>query len=150
MLKWKTVESLEAPLEVDCTLSESGVYYRRNIETVTTDDGYKYVYEETILSNDFRFDILDTDEYKQAIQNKLDEIYSQYHITKLDFYNLFCKPANITYETLVAKIEELGMQAEWNLCNHVYYGVIKEFLTALPLGKTEDEIIEIFEKNTAE
>ena len=149
MLEWKTVESLEIPLEVDCTLSESGVYYRKNIKTVATDDGYKYTYEETVLSNDFRFPILDMEEYKIAIQNKLAEIYSMYHITKLDFYNLFCKPIGITYDTLLAKISELNMKAEWDLCNHVYYGVIKPFLNALPLGKTEEEIIEIFEKNNA-
>ena len=149
MLKWKTVESLEAPLEVDCTLSESGVYYRRNIETVATEDGYKYRYEETVLSNDFRFPILDTEEYKETIQNKLNQIYSQYHITKLDFFNLFCKPVGITYDVLLAKISELNMQAEWELCNHVYYGVIKPFLNALPLGKTEEEIIEIFEEHNA-
>lgn len=147
MLKWKKVESLERPLEVDCTLSESGVYYRRNIKTVATDEGYKYEYEETVLSNDFRFNILDMEEYKAAIQEKLNQIYSQYHITKLDFYNLFCKPVGISYEMLVKKISELNMQAEWELCNHVYYGVIKPFLNALPLGKDEDEIIEIFENN---
>ena len=40
------------------------------------------------------------------------------------------------------------MQPQWELCNHVYYGVIQPFLTALPLGKTEQEIIEIFEAHT--
>lgn len=40
------------------------------------------------------------------------------------------------------------MQAEWELCNHVYYGIIKPFLNALPLEKTEKEIIALFEKYT--
>lgn len=146
LLNWKKVESLEMPLEVDCTLSETDVYYRRNIEKAETETGVKYVYEETVLSDDFRFQILDTEEYKTAIQNKINEINAELHITKLDFYNNFCKPAGISYNELVAKIEELNMQAEWELCNHVYYGVIKPFLSTLPLGKTDEEIIAIFEK----
>jgi len=72
------------------------------------------------------------------------------HITKLDFYTLFCVPAGISYATLEAKIVELGMEAQWNLCNHVYFAVIKPFLAALPLGKTEDEILAIFEEHTPE
>ena len=72
------------------------------------------------------------------------------HITKLDFYNLFCKPVGISYATLVGKITELNMEAEWNLCNHVYYGIIKPFLNSLPLEKTEAEIIAIFEEYTKE
>ena len=70
------------------------------------------------------------------------------HITKQDFYTYICVPANISYDTLKAKIAELNMQPQWELCNHVYYGVIQPFLTALPLGKTEQEIIEIFEAHT--
>lgn len=144
ILQWKTVESLECPQEVDALLTTSGVYYRKDI---TEQDG-KFIYKEVLLSNDFRFDILDTQEYIQAIKDKIDEINSQLHITKLDFFTLLIQPAGISYETLVNKINELGMQAQWNLCNHVYYGVIKPFLSALPLGKTEEEIIEIFEKHT--
>ena len=70
------------------------------------------------------------------------------HITKQDFYTYICVPAGISYDVLNAKIKELNMQPQWELCNHVYYGVIYPFLTALPLGKTEDEIIEIFETFT--
>ena len=65
-----------------------------------------------------------------------------------DFYTYICVPAGISYDTLNAKIAELNMQPQWELCNHVYYGVIQPFLTALPLGKTEQEIIEIFEAHT--
>lgn len=149
LLNWKKSESLVKPLEVDCTLSDSGVYYRKNIEEVETDEGsVKYIYDEVVLSNDFRFDILDTEEYKAAIQEKINKINAMLHMTKLDFYTNFCAPAGITYEVLIAKIEELNMKAQWDLCNHVYYGVIYPFLTALPLGKTENEIIEIFEKFT--
>jgi len=146
LLDWKNAESLEKPLEVDCTLSDKGVYYRKDIQEVETEDNTKYVYKEVVLSNDFRFDILDTEEYVQAIKDKIDEINAQLHITKLDFFTNFCQPAGITYDVLSTKITELGMQAQWELCNHVYYGVIKPFLTQLPLGKTEDEVIAIFEK----
>lgn len=154
ILNWKKAESLERPLEVDCTLSPSGVYYRKNIvEELAGEEPNlytKFVYDEVILSNEFRFDILDTEEYKAAIQEKINQLNGRLHITKLDFYNNFCKPVGISYEVLIEKIKELGMQAEWELCNHVYYGVIHSFLTALPLGKTEDEIIKIFEELTPE
>lgn len=141
ILNWKTVESLEVPLEIDKNLSTSGVYYRKNI----VESEGKYSYEEVVLSNEFRFDIEDTEEYIEAISNQIALINSKLHITKLDFYNALCKPANISYAALMLKVSELNMEAEWNLCNHVYYGVIKPFLSVLPLGKTEDEIIEIFE-----
>jgi hypothetical protein len=145
LLTWKKVESLEKPLEVDCMLSNEDVYYRKDI--VQDEDG-KYTYQETLLGKEFRFDILDTQEYIKAINEKIDEINGQLHITKLDFYNNFCKPVGISYDDLVAKIVELDMKAEWELCNHVYYGVIKPFLNTLPLGKTDEEIISIFENLT--
>ncbi len=152
LLNWKKAESLERPLEVDCTLSENGVYYRRNIKEELTgeepDLQTKFVYEEVVLPKEFRFPILDTKEFKEAIHKKIDEINSQLHMTKLDFFNNFCKPAGITDEMLEAKIAELGMSADWKYCNHVYYGVIFPFLTTLPLGKTEEEIIKIFEELT--
>jgi len=152
LLNWKIVESLEKPLEVDCTLSNDSVYYRRNIREEIAEEEpelkTKFVYEEVILPEEFRFPILDTEEFKEAIKRKIAEINSQLHITKLDFFNNFCKPAGITFDMLEAKIAELGMKADWNYCNHVYYGVIYPFLTTLPLGKTEEEIIAIFEKLT--
>lgn len=152
LLNWQVVESLEKPLEVDCTLSKESVYYRRNIKEELTgeepDLQTKFVYEEVVLPKEFRFPILDTEEFKEAIHKKIDEINSQLHMTKLDFFNNFCKPAGITDEELEAKIKELGMSADWKYCNHVYYGVIYPFLSTLPLGKTEDEIIKIFEELT--
>ena len=154
LLNWKKVESLEKPLEVDCTLSPSGVYYRRNIEEVQVENNgeicKKYIYDEVVLSNEFRFPILDTEEYKAEIHKVIEEVNSKLHMTKLDFFNNFCKPVGISYAALIAKISELDMQAEWELCNHVYYGVIKPFLSSLPLEKTEEEIIEIFEKYTTD
>lgn len=144
-LNWKKAESYEKPLEVDTKLSNSGIYYRRNIEEVEAEAGVKYCYEEVLLSNDFRFNIENIAEYIEAIERKIALINSQLHITKLDFFNNFCKPVGITIEILEAKVAELGMEADWKYCNHVYYGVIKPFLQALPLGKTEEEIIAIFE-----
>ena len=70
------------------------------------------------------------------------------HITKQDFYNYLCKPAGITYKELLGAVEQVDMQAEWDLCNHVYYGIIRPFLSTLPLGKTEAEVIAVFEKYT--
>lgn len=145
ILTWKNSESYEKPLEVDTTLSASGVYYRRNITEEETETGIKYSYEETVLPNEFRYDIEDIEEYKAAIKKAIDKINGSLHITKLDFFNNFCKPVGITVEVLEAKVAELGMEADWKYCNHVYYGVIYPFLKALPLGKTEEEIIAIFE-----
>ncbi len=68
------------------------------------------------------------------------------HITKYDFYTNFCAPAGISYDNLIKKVEELGMKPAWELCNHVYYGIIKPFFQELPIGKTEAEIIAIFEE----
>ena len=83
---------------------------------------------------------------EQAEELEEQERIANLHITKLDFYTNLCLPASISYATLSEKISELGMQAQWDLCNHVYYGVIKPFLAQLPLGKTEEEIIAIFEE----
>jgi len=146
LLEWKNVESLERPAEIDTQLSTQGVFYRKDIIEVETETGTKFQYKEVVLSNDFRFDIEDVEEYKTAIQTKIDAINADLHITKLDFYNAFCVPASITYEVLMAKIAELNMLPQWNFCNHVYFGIIRPFLQALPLGKTEEEIIAIFEK----
>lgn len=88
--------------------------------------------------------IFNPDWQAEAEQAELERI-GNLHITKQDFFLHLCKPAGIEYEVLVAKINELNMKAEWELCNHVYYGVIRPFLSALPLGKTEEEIIAVFE-----
>lgn len=88
--------------------------------------------------------IFNPDWQAEAEQAELKRI-GNLHITKQDFFLQLCKPAGIEYEVLLAKISELNMKAEWELCNHVYYGVIRPFLSALPLGKTEKEIIAVFE-----
>lgn len=85
--------------------------------------------------------------FRKSIQERLKNDTGKTE-KKQDFYTYICVPANISYDTLKAKIAELNMQPQWELCNHVYYGVIQPFLTALPLGKTEQEIIEIFEAHT--
>lgn len=95
-------------------------------------------------------DVVYNDNWQTEAATKEQERISKLHITKQDFYTYICVPAGITYDTLKAKIAELNMQPQWELCNHVYYGIIQPFLTALPLGKTEAEIIEIFEAHTPE
>lgn len=59
LLNWKNVESLERPIEVDAISTKNGIYFRKNI--VETDGKFKY--QEVLLSNDYRFNILDTEEY---------------------------------------------------------------------------------------
>jgi hypothetical protein len=63
MLNWKNVESLEQPLEIDAITTTEGVYLRKDIKF--EDDKYKY--KEVLLSNDYRYDILDTDEYRAKL-----------------------------------------------------------------------------------
>ncbi len=107
------------------------------------------------LQNPTHYKIVDNkiiynDNWEAEAQEAEQERISKLHITKQDFYLYLCVPASISYETLKAKIAELNMEPQWELCNHVYYGIIQPFLTALPLGKTEQEIIEIFEQYTKE
>lgn len=146
LFTWKNTESMVEPLLVDDKSSSYGVYLRKDVKQ----ENNVYKYKEIYLSNDYKMNIVDVEEYQQKLLDRLEieeQTYiSKLHITKLDFYNNICKPADISYTALVAKIEELNMTAEWDLCNHVYYGIIKPFLSALPTGKTEDEIIAIFEK----
>ena len=91
--------------------------------------------------------IVDVDYEAKQAQKKAVRI-ANLHITKQDFYNYLCKPAGITYKELLGAVEQVDMQAEWDLCNHVYYGIIRPFLSTLPLGKTEAEVIAVFEKYT--
>lgn len=85
-------------------------------------------------------------EEKEAEQKRIANL----HITKYDFYTNFCAPAGMSYEQLLAKIKELNMQAAWELCNHVFYGIIKPFFAEIPTGKTEKEIIAKFEEIMAQ
>lgn len=146
LFTWKNTESMAEPLLVDDKSSSYGVYLRKEVKQ----ENNVYKYKEIFLDNEYKMNIADVEEYQQKLLDRLEleeQTYiSKLHITKLDFYNNICKPADISYSSLVAKIEELNMTAEWDLCNHVYYGIIKPFLSALPTGKTEDEIIAIFEK----
>lgn len=146
LFTWKNTESMVEPLLIDDKSSSYGVYLRKDVKQ----ENNVYKYKEIYLSNDYKMNIVDVEEYQQKLLDRLEieeQTYiSKLHITKLDFYNNICKPADISYTALVAKIEELNMTAEWDLCNHVYYGIIKPFLSALPTDKTEDEIIAIFEK----
>lgn len=146
LFTWTNTESMQEPLLVDDKSSSYGLYLRKDV--VQENNVYKY--KEIYLSNDYKMNIVDVEEYQEKLLARLDHEEEEYtkmlHITKLDFYNNLCKPANISYDTLMAKITELGMKADWELCNHVYYGIIQPFFEQLPLGKTENEVIAIFEK----
>lgn len=77
---WKAVESLNKPLEIDCTLSESGVYVRKNIKEIQADDEQiKYTYDETVLSNEYRYDILDMEEYKAKLLEDFKASFNEYN-----------------------------------------------------------------------
>ena len=108
------------------------------------------IYEDFLLNpTHYKIDnglIVFNEKWEIEAEKAEQERIAKLHITKQDFFLYLCKPAGIQYEDLLGAVKGLNMQAEWDLCNHVYYGVIKPFLSALPLGKTEQEIIEIFEK----
>ena len=103
---------------------------------ISAPEKYKVVDSKIVYNSNWQADI----------NKKEEERIANLHITKRDFFYAFCKPVGITVAQLEAKIEELGLEADWKYCNHVYYGVIKQFLTALPLQKTEAQIIAIFEE----
>ena len=81
-------------------------------------------------------------EEKEAEEKRIASL----HITKYDLYTNFCAPAGMSYDELVAKIKELNIQAAWELCNHVFYGVIKPFFAQISTGMSEKEIITKFEE----
>lgn len=51
-MEYKNVESLKMPSEIDLTSSPDGIYVRRNIKKVVTDDIEKYRYQESFMSKD--------------------------------------------------------------------------------------------------
>ena len=51
-LTWRTSESLNKPLELDKTSSPNGVYIRKFIQEVETEDGIKYSYKEAYLTKE--------------------------------------------------------------------------------------------------
>lgn len=75
MLNWYKAESFAKPLEVDCISTNSGVYLRKNIKEELFDiegqEHIKYVYDEVLLPNDYRYPILDMEEYKSKLLEDL-------------------------------------------------------------------------------
>lgn len=75
MLNFYKAESFAKPLEIDCISTNSGVYLRKNIkEELCELEGrelIKYVYDEVLLSNDYRYPILDMQEYKSKLLEDL-------------------------------------------------------------------------------
>ena len=51
-MDYKNAESLIKPLEIDISSSPDGIYVRRNIQEVETDDGIKYSYQEAFITKD--------------------------------------------------------------------------------------------------
>lgn len=135
-------ETVTEIIQVQQTHQETAI--EEVAELLIAEKGYYICYKENYTSGELnpKFE----EEKELAEQERIAKL----HITKRDFYYAFCKPIGITYEQLETKIAELGMDADWDYCNHVYYGVIKPFLNALPLGKTEAEIVKVFEELCAE
>ena len=125
--KWELISSMLKKADISAEIYEDFLAFPTR---------YKIENEQIILNENW------VAEAAEAEQKRIGNL----HITKRDFFYAFCKPAGITMEALEAKIAEVGMSADWAYCNHVYYGVIQPFLKMLPLGKTEAEIIEIFDE----
>ena len=118
-LNWKKAESLECPLEIDAQMTSSGVYLRKNINR--EDD--KYTYQEVLLSNDYRFPILDMDEYRE----KLLEVFK----TEAQEENQKALAAKKTIETSVGEFSIKTPTYDFIFC----LMALKEFPTGIPEGK---------------
>lgn len=119
MLNWKKVESLEEPLEIDCTLSKKGVYLRKDIQKVED----KYVYQEVLLSNEYRYPILDMDEYKAKLLETFKEEAQEKN-----------KKVLAAKETIVTSIGEFSIKTptyDFIFC----LMALKEFPSGIPEGK---------------
>ena len=125
--KWELISSMLKKADISAEIYEDFLAFPTR---------YKIENEQIILNENW------VAEAAEAEQKRIGNL----HITKRDFFYAFCKPAGITMEALEAKIAEVGMSADWTYCNYVYYGVIQPFLKLLPLGKTEAEIITIFDE----
>ena len=125
--KWELISSMLKKAEISAEIYEDFLDHPTR---------YKIENDQIILNENW------VTEAEEAEKERIGKL----HITKRDFFYAFCKPANITMEALEAKVAEVGMSADWTYCNHVYYGVIQPFLKLLPLGKTEAEIITIFDE----
>lgn len=58
-LQWKEVQSKEQPIEIDAIATGKGVYLRKDI--IFDEEVYKY--KEVLLPNEYKYEILDTEEY---------------------------------------------------------------------------------------
>lgn len=118
-LNWRIVESTEKPLDVDAELTQSGIYLRKDIEKI--DDRYKY--KEVLLSNDYRFPILDTDEYKA----KLLEVFKQ----EVHKENEAALAAIKTINTSIGEFSIKTPTYDFIFC----LMALKEFSSGIPEGK---------------
>lgn len=154
-MQYKNVESLVMPLEIDLSSSENGIYVRRNIKAIETDDGTKYTYQEAFMSKDeyetYSKDLLvgqineedNTSEY-EAYKTKLDTgvLYKNGKLYKPKWAGLYAKKAN-EIKDMLELYTQLGGDASAisTLTINIYD------ITGLPenaVAMTAKEIIELW------
>lgn len=80
-------ESLEKPVEIDVTGSPDGVYVRKNIQTVETDNGVKYLYDEAFLSLN-EFEVYKKQQYENSVSESLNAFSLKRENEIIDNYTL--------------------------------------------------------------
>ena len=66
---FKKVNGSVIPPVIDTTSSATGVYYRKNIEEKTDDEGnISYIYDEIKMPNEYRFEIKDENIYAAKLE----------------------------------------------------------------------------------
>ena len=112
---FKKVNSTVQPPIIDTTSSTTGVYYRKNIETITDEDGkVSYNYDEIKMPNEYRFEIKDENIYAA----KLEEIINAENRKERNYYDsLTLTPADVERALYKAKgidFEDLKNQLKDN------------------------------------
>ncbi len=155
MVDYRTVESLVKPSDIDLTSSSDGIYVRRNVQEISTDDGTKYQYEEAFMSQNeyetYSKDLLvgqindedNTAEY-EAYKEKLDTgvLYTNGKYYKPKWASIYSQKAT-EIKNMLELYSQLGgdTSAISSLTINVYD------VTALPenaVAMTAKEIIELW------
>lgn len=98
---FKRVKGSIYPPVIDTTSSTTGVYYRKNVEEITDDDGnISYIYDEIKMPNEYRFEIKNENIYAA----KLEEIINAENKKERDYYNsLTLTPSDVERALYKAK-----------------------------------------------
>lgn len=142
-LIYKTVESLNKPLEIDTTISPNWVYIRKDITSVETDNGTKFVYQEACITPE---EFKQTDLYQthtQAMKNitkrqLLIWLYLNAGKTEEDIYTAINAIPDATTKYLAT--------VNYSGTNNFYYGNNYVQVIGAILGLTVDQLKTMFDE----